>query len=347
LLTLISFFGYAQSIISGKVVDAETKTPLQGASVFAQNTTKGVITNKEGDYQIVLSKGGYELVISFTGYASHTINIQADEDKQIDVELKKEDKSMSEVVITSSNEVPDGLEKYGQFFLKNFIGATPFADSCTLQNPEALKFLYYRRSNKLKVLATEPLLIANNSLGYNLRYELDSFVYYYKSSICSYRGNCLYTVMDGDTTQIGQWEMNRQQAYLGSRLHFLRSYYDSTLKQEGFTVDLLSLTDTRKFHRLSNPYDTSYYFYNDSTGIAELWFPQKASITYTKKTPEITYLQQNNLPLNVKMQISYVDLSDAILIKENGYFLDQRSWTAQGYWSWKNLADLLPYDYEP
>jgi hypothetical protein len=141
--------------------------------------------------------------------------------------------------------------------------------------------------------------------------------------------------------------MNRQQAYLGSRLHFLRSYYDSTLKQEGFTVDLLSLTDTRKFHRLSNPYDTSYYFYNDSTGIAELWFPQKASITYTKKTPEITYLQQNNLPLNVKMQISYVDLSDAILIKENGYFLDQRSWTAQGYWSWKNLADLLPYDYEP
>jgi hypothetical protein len=347
ILLFLSFSGYAQVIISGKVVDAETKIPLQGASVFAQNTTKGVITDKEGDYRIVLNKGGYELVISFTGYTSYTINFQADEDKQIDVELKKEDKSMSEVVITSSNEVPDGLEKYGQFFLKNFVGATPFADSCTLQNPEALKFLYYRRTDKLKVLATEPLLIANNALGYNLRYELDSFVFYYKNSICSYRGNCLYTIMEGDTSQQSQWAKNRQQAYLGSRLHFLRSYYDSTLKQDGFTVDMLSPSDARKFLRLSNPYDTSYYLYNDSTRNAELWFPQKASITYTKKAPEITYLQQSNLPLNVKMQISYVDLSDAILIKENGYFLDQRSWTAQGYWSWKNLADQLPYDYEP
>ncbi|MCU7547672.1 carboxypeptidase-like regulatory domain-containing protein [Chitinophagaceae bacterium LB-8] len=346
-VTLISFLGHTQAIISGKVVDSETKTPLEGASVFAQNTTRGVITNKEGDYRIILNKGGYELVISFTGYSSQTINIQADADKQIDIELKKEDKSMSEVVITSSNEVPDGLEKYGQFFLKNFIGATPFADSCTLKNPEALKFLYYRRSDRLKVLATEPLLIANNALGYNLRYELDSFVFYNKNSICSYRGNCLYTVMEGDTAQQALWAKNRQQTYLGSRLHFLRSYYDSTLKQDGFTVDMLSRTDAHQFQRLANPYDTSYYYYNDSTGNAELWFPQKASITYTKKAPEAAYLQQSHLPLNVKMQISYVDLSDAILIKENGYFLDQRSWTAQGYWSWKNLADQLPYDYEP
>lgn len=347
LLTLISLLGYAQSLISGKVVDAETKMPLEGASVFAQNTTRGVITNKEGEYKIVLNKGGYELVISYTGYTSQTINLQADADKQIDVEMKKEDQSMSEVVITSSNEVPDGLEKYGQFFLKNFIGATPFADSCILQNPEALKFLYYKRSDKLKVLAREPLVILNKALGYNLRYELDSFVFYYKNSICSYRGNCLYTLMEGDTAQQALWTQNRQTAYLGSKLHFLRSYYDSTLKQEGFTVDMLSPTNAQQFQRLANPYDTLYYYYNESTGNAELWFPQKASITYTKKAPEISYLQQNHLPLNVKMQISYVDLSDAILIKENGYFLDQRSWTAQGYWSWKNLADQLPFDYEP
>ena len=40
---------FAQAFISGQVVDAETKLPLQGASVFAQNTTKGVITDKEGN----------------------------------------------------------------------------------------------------------------------------------------------------------------------------------------------------------------------------------------------------------------------------------------------------------
>jgi hypothetical protein len=41
-----------------------------------------------------------------------------------------------------------------------------------------------------------------------------------------------------------------------------------------------------------------------------------------------------------------VSLTDAILIMENGYFFEQNSWVNQGYWSWKNLADQLPYDYE-
>ncbi len=181
---------FTQAIISGQVVDAETSQPLEGASVFAQNTTKGVITNKEGNYRIQLSKGGYELIISFTGYANKTITIEANEDKRLDIALKKEDKSMNEVVIKSSNEVPDGLNKYGQFFIDHFIGTTPSAKQCTIQNPQALKFYYSKRNDKLKVLATEPLQISNMALGYNLRYELDSFVYYYKTDINSYRGNC-------------------------------------------------------------------------------------------------------------------------------------------------------------
>jgi hypothetical protein len=66
-----------------------------------------------------------------------------------------------------------------------------------------------------------------------------------------------------------------------------------------------------------------------------------------KAKPEATYLQQMKLPADVPVQISYVDLMESILIKPNGYFLEQRSWINQGYWSWKNLADQLPYDFEP
>ena len=261
------------------------------------------------------------------------------------LKLGKAFKSLDEVIITSTNEVADGWEKYGAFFLSHFIGATTFADSCKLQNPEVLKFYYYKRSDKVKVLATEPLQISNYSLGYNLRYQLDSFVFYYKTGLNSYRGNCLYTLMDGDWNQQETWRENRKKAYYGSRLHFLRSYYDSTLKNEGFTVDML--TRSGRFGRLANPYDTTYYLVNDAADDVELWFPQKASITYIKDAPEARYLQQNRLPADVKMQISYVDMSEAILLKRNGYFLDQRSWKNQGYWSWNNIADQLPYDYEP
>lgn len=342
--TVLSF---AQYQIAGQVVDAETAVPLEGASVFAQNTTLGTVTAKDGTFTLPLSKGGFELIVTYTGYKKAQQNIQSGSEGAITIKLQKEDQNLTEVVITSSNEVADGWEKHGQFFIDHFIGATPFADSCIIQNPNVLKFYFYKRSNKLKVLATEPLQIANKALGYQLHYTLDSFVYYYKTDINAYRGLCLYRPMQGTAEEETQWAQARRTAYNGSRLHFLRAYYDSALQEEGFTVDLLSSTDNKKFNRVTNPYDTSYYFADDSTGNVELWFGTKASITYTKKTPDNRYLKQYGLPMDVGVQISYVDLFDAILIQPNGFFIDQRSWINQGYWSWKNLADALPYDYEP
>jgi len=348
---LIAIFTYivsfAQGTISGTVVDAETRQALEGASVFAQNTTKGTMTDKEGNFRLYLAKGGYEINITFTGYASRTINLEVTGDRSFNLELQKGDNTLGEVIIKNTNEVPDGWEKYGDFFVKHFIGATPNSDSCLLLNPQALKFLYFKRNDRLKVLATEPLQIQNNSLGYNLRYELDSFVHFFKTDMNSYRGKCLYLPLEGDSMQQIAWQKARRETYDGSRLHFLRSYYDSTLAKEGFTVDLYTESSKTKFGRLKNPYDTAYYFFDDSTANAELYLPVKASIAYNKKAPEKRYLEQNGLPPGVPMQISYIDLSETIIIKTNGYFTDQKSWVSQGYWSWKNLADQLPYDYEP
>jgi hypothetical protein len=345
--TFITLLSMAQGAITGTITDAENGTPLEGASVFAQNTTIGTVSKKDGSYRLTLGKGGYELVVSYTGYESKRLSLEGGEDRTLDFALKKEDKSMTEVVIQSSNEVVDGWEKYGAFFLDHFIGKTENAMETKLENPTALKFFFYKRSNKLKVFASEPLKITNNALGYNLNYNLDSFVYYNKTDVNSYRGNCLFLPMEGDAAQQAAWSKAREKAYLGSRLHFIRAYYDSTLKQDGFTVDLLSETNASQFSRLTNPYDTSYYFADDSTGNVELWFPRKVSISYTKAKPEAGYLEQMALPKNVPIQISYVELRDAILVKPNGYFTEQRSWVNEGYWSWKNMADQLPYDYNP
>lgn len=343
------FSGYllAQSVVSGTVVDAEGKQPLQGASVFAQNTTRGVITDASGRYRLALDKGGYELVVSFTGYQNKTFTVNADADQERTVELSKEDKSIEAVVVKSSSELADGWQQYGTTFLRYFIGATPFADSCLLLNPEVLRFFYYKRNDRVKVLASAPLLIDNKALGYKIRYQLDSFVFYNKSALNSYRGAALFAPLEGDTAQQRSWATARKKAYLGSRLHFLRAYYDSTLRQEGFLVDMLVGSDKSVFGRLTNPYDTSYYYFDTATNNAELFFPRKASITYTGSAPDARYLTQYGMPSDVHTQISYVHLTDGILIMPNGFFVDQRNWVNQGYWSWKNLADQVPYDYEP
>ena len=59
-LLLLPFISFSQATITGKVTDAETKMPLQGASVFAQNTTKGVITDNDGNYKLYLNKGSMQ-----------------------------------------------------------------------------------------------------------------------------------------------------------------------------------------------------------------------------------------------------------------------------------------------
>lgn len=347
LFCIITVTCLAQGTISGTITDAESGLPLEGASVFAQNTTKGVITNKEGFFSFYLDKGGYEIGISFTGYASRTINLEVTGDRNFQLTLQKADNTLGEVVIKNSAELSDGWERYGSFFVNHFIGQTSNADSTQILNPEVLRFFHYKRNDRLKILASEPLQIENRALGYQVRYELDSFVHFFKTDLYSYKGKAFYMPLEGDSLQQLMWEKARFETYQGSRLHFLRSYYDETLEEEGFVVNLYSPASKTKFAKLANPYESTYYFFDDSTGIAELSFPPKTSISFEKKKPQKRYLEQYKLPAGSTSQVSFVELKAPILIMPNGFFTEQKSWVNQGYWSWTNLADQLPFDYQP
>ena len=124
-LLLLSFFISLFSLpllaqerftVSGKVLDSASQQPLKGASVFCQNTTFGVITNNEGEFTISLPKGGYDLVVSFTGYQSGEQRINASNTEPLFIQLIPKDNSMESVTVAGSNEVPDGWNKYGSFF---------------------------------------------------------------------------------------------------------------------------------------------------------------------------------------------------------------------------------------
>ncbi len=353
-ITLILFFiintcfGQTSFIVSGTVQDSATKEPLAFSSVFCQNTTQGTATNKEGAFSLSLKEGGYDLIITYTGYRPQMIRIGPDiNTRGLLIELVKEEINIEEVVIRSSNEVKDGWERYGQFFLENFIGSTPFSVYCALQNPESLRFYYFRRANKLKVMADEPLIITNYSLGYNIRYHLDSLIFNYETDVCSYLGFSFFEEMKGPANSVQTWNNNRKKAYLGSRLHFMHSYYDSTLSENGFVLAELDQTDKTKFNKISDPYRQSNYTIVDSAEEREIHFRNRISITYTKSTPENEYLLKYKLPMNIGVQTSYIDLLDKISIKQNGYYYEQKNWINYGYWSWKNMADQVPIDYVP
>jgi hypothetical protein len=349
-LTIICTVAVAQQkdfVVLGKVIDSATRQPLTGASAFCQNTTHGTITNSEGLFFMRLPNGGYDLIISYMGYNKGVLRISSNQTMAdtLVFELVKEDKAMAEVAVVASNEVADGLVKYGSFFTDHFIGTTPNARQCIIQNPEALRFFYTKKRNRLKVTAKEDLVIINYALGYRIRYQLDSFSYDYNTNISQYTGYPFFQEMDSSAVVVATWKKNRAKTYLGSRLHFMRSLYDSTVIEEGFIIEKLEDDPKSVKGTIINALYDGEQYVADSNDVNINW-QGRYRVSYKTVFPETKFLQEFKLPGNTRMQVTLLDIADGFVIEGNGYFYEQYGVINTGYWAWKKLAELLPYNYE-
>jgi iron complex outermembrane receptor protein len=108
LLTLISttVFTYAQStkVITGKLLDAQTKEPLIGATVSIKGTTKATSVALDGSFKIsVPTDGSTTLLFSYIGYVSK--EIEANGRMLGVVTLDPTSSSMKEVQITGTQSI--------------------------------------------------------------------------------------------------------------------------------------------------------------------------------------------------------------------------------------------------
>src|SRR5574344_1770080 len=100
LLLLICLFCltavHAQNItVTGIVKDASDATPLPGVSVVVKSTTRGTITDFNGNYTLQVSQGE-TLVYSFIGYTSQEIVAT---NNNINVMLESDVQNVDEVVV--------------------------------------------------------------------------------------------------------------------------------------------------------------------------------------------------------------------------------------------------------
>jgi hypothetical protein len=352
LTSIISFSAFSQTgyIVNGRIIDETTRQPLQGASVFAENTTLGTATDNDGVFHLKLPNGGYSIVITFTGYQTETKRVTtADATGEIVIDMKKKEKSMDEFVVKASFEVADGLEKYGQFFLDNFIGKTANSKQCVLKNKEALKFYYYKRKNRLKILATAPLEIENSALGYTIKYELDSFVHEYNTDLSLYTGYPLFQEMESSNVdQLLKWNAARKVAYNGSILHFMRSVYNKELEKEGFEIQfIVKKNDKETALPLKFFYGALGYAKNDSSNTVEILPKQhEVAVIYKNEESPQMYLSENP-DASSKFQLSVLSFQpdESLEIEQNGFYFEQNDITITGYWAWEKVGDMLPYNF--
>lgn len=78
LFTISTNSSFAQTI-SGKVLDAQSKEPLVGATIIQVESLKGVAAKPDGSFELSLSKDGEKAIkVSFTGYRSRIVDVTRD-----------------------------------------------------------------------------------------------------------------------------------------------------------------------------------------------------------------------------------------------------------------------------
>jgi hypothetical protein len=226
----------AQSF-SGKIISAANKTPIANASIYFNNTSLGTVSNAEGEFSFSnLPSSEQLLIISCVGYETFQYTITPNNIGKILVfELKMKATELEEVRVLSFEK--DGWNKWGKFFLDNFIGTSAEALDCKLLNQTAVKFSHNKKEGRLIVVAREPLEIVNKALGYKIRYDLEGFEYNFKERLLFFYGYQFYTEIDANTRKQSKWHKKRMKVYTGSMMHFMRSLYTNTLQQEGFLVN--------------------------------------------------------------------------------------------------------------
>ena len=102
---LIVSIPFAQSKITGKVIDEEFNETMPFANVLIKGTSMGVTTDFDGNYSLDVNPGNYNLIFSFVGYKTKEItdiNIGENEVKEINVNLSSSSVGLEEVVVSVS-----------------------------------------------------------------------------------------------------------------------------------------------------------------------------------------------------------------------------------------------------
>ncbi|MCT4699091.1 carboxypeptidase-like regulatory domain-containing protein [Tenacibaculum haliotis] len=133
-------FMFSQTIIKGKLKTADNK-PLEGASVYLNNTTIGIISNKEGEFLLKAKNGNYNLIISYLGYTTIQKSVNANSETIIlNFTLKPDNTVLNEVVIKKTKYDADWKYNLTRF-KQAFLGRTKLADKCEILNRYILNII--------------------------------------------------------------------------------------------------------------------------------------------------------------------------------------------------------------
>ena len=230
--------------ISGVVFDGITEKPLEGASVYFDNTTIGTTSDSNGEFTIEYHKElKTPLVVSFVGYQT-SINENYSKDTKFKIYLYESSIVLNEITIDPNDDWSKDLKL--KEFKKHYLGESKNGKACKLLNEEDILLKYNKKTKKLTAKAKGPVYIRNENLKYLILVELQHFEVNYSHvsknkkhlnlAYISYSGNSFFQSLQKNPNTI--IKDIRKKTYLGSTLHFMRALSTNQLEKEGYSIYL-------------------------------------------------------------------------------------------------------------
>lgn len=366
---LFAFQVFSQvHFISGRVIDEETQQPLKGASVYINNTTKGVVTNENGEFELgPFAPGRYEVIASYVGYITllYSAEIKA-ATVRISFRLAKKEEVLRPVLVLTD----ETRRRYLQIFKEYVLGSTAAAGKCKIKNIEEIQFAPGATKDDVSAYTEKELVIENPELGYTIYFELLDFNYNKQSSSTYFFGYTRYVDWGKDNHAKKKWLKKRKEVYEGSTMHFYRSLINKNLNADGFSVQqLIAMQKGKRDSGLNKGNivlqqenkgmkmavktfeDSMIRLYSDSVyRIYELRIGDGWRINYAKNTAlKNEILRKDGLILQpAKGTNSGLRLRQApALLSDKGILYTPVNVYSDGMWSYERLANMLPEDYEP
>lgn len=261
----------AQPVIKGRIVTSATGVPVPGSSVFISNSSIGTTADKNGYFKLSnIPAGKNDLVVSSIGYETSVYTFSAEQlPLLVRVELDIKVRELSNVTVEPS--VEEGWAKWGSLFLNNFVGQTPNARHCKIKNEKAIRFRYFKKSNRVIAFSDEPIILENKALGYRLKYQMEEFEVNFRNGTSVFSGYPFFESMEEEGKQPRQkWIRSRDKAYFGSMMHFMWSVYHDSITQQGFEVRRLVRLPNLEKQRVKEVYRRLHQMGNGKTADSSL-----------------------------------------------------------------------------
>ncbi len=168
-------FGQVQTL-SGVVMDHETLVPLPSATLRILGTSKGTVTNGDGQFRLSLPAQRYDIAVSYLGYQSDTIEVELNSGQFRAITLIPNTIELSGVTVTDEDPayeiirraieskkkwMPQLLTFEGKAFNRTQIRT----DSAIAAITEAYSVLYWTNGDSIREVITQQKQTGNLSKG--------------------------------------------------------------------------------------------------------------------------------------------------------------------------------------